>query len=182
MFGAVFFNDAMIKTVVSNGHNAYLLAAGKSLPEFIADRKSRTKRNREWTHRLELIQDFDFPLASCKCNLCATILVARIRVSQDGCYLAATGTYPPKLKIYDTEQLSMKHYRGLDAEVVDMQFLSKDYKKIAMLHNDRTVEFHAQGGRHCRIRIPKRDACCWFIFGADTAQPCRRKVSDTCTN
>ena len=35
-----------------------------------------------------------------------------------------------------------------------MKVLSPDYSKIAMLQADRTIELHAQYGRHFKIRIP----------------------------
>jgi len=33
--------------------------------------------------------------------------------------------------------------RGLDAEVVKFCILSDDYSKIALAHNDRSIELHA---------------------------------------
>jgi len=37
----------------------------------------------------------------------------------------------------------MKCMRGLDAEVVKFCILSDDYSKIALAHNDRSIELHA---------------------------------------
>ena len=64
------------------------------------------------------------------------------------------GVYPPTVKIYDTNELTLKCERGLDAEVVKMLNLSNDYRKIVFLLNDRNIEFHAQYGRHFKLRIP----------------------------
>lgn len=47
------------------------------------------------------------------------------------------------LKIFDTHDLSLKCERGIDSEIVQMQILSTDYSKIAMLCADRNIELHA---------------------------------------
>jgi len=44
--------------------------------------------------------------------------------------------------------------RGLDAEVIKFCILSDDYSKIAMANHDRSIEFHAQYGRHYKLRVP----------------------------
>lgn len=98
----------------------------------------------EFKSRIELVQDLEFPTAS-----------SRIRASQDGAYIGATGVYPPQFRLFDTAELSMKHSRGLDAEVVQFQFLSDDYKKLVFLCDNRNVEFHAQYGKHYITRVPK---------------------------
>ena len=53
-------------------------------------------------------QDFDFPEASNK-----------VRSTRDGQYLLATGTYKPRMKVFDLEELSMKTERVTDSENVD---------------------------------------------------------------
>ena len=53
-------------------------------------------------------QDFDFPEASNK-----------LRTTRDGRYLLATGTYKPRMKVFDLEELSMKMERVTDSENVD---------------------------------------------------------------
>ncbi|MBZ3885279.1 Nucleolar protein 10, partial [Sciurus carolinensis] len=55
--------------------------------------------------RIELIQDFEMP------TVCTTI-----KVSKDGQYILATGTYKPRVRCYDTYQLSLKFERCLDSE------------------------------------------------------------------
>jgi ribosome biogenesis protein ENP2 len=67
----------------------------------------------------------------------------------------ATGTYKPQIHVYDFEQLSLKFDRHTDAENVDFVLISEDWTKSIHLQNDRTIEFHAQGGIHTRTRIPK---------------------------
>ncbi|XP_048387439.1 nucleolar protein 10 isoform X2 [Stegostoma tigrinum] len=86
------------------------------------------------------------------------------------------GTYKPRVRCYDTYQLSMKFERCLDSEVVTFEILSDDYSKIVFLQCDRYVEFHSQHGRYYRTRIPKfgRDfsyhypSCDLYFVGASS--------------
>ncbi|KAH8740334.1 hypothetical protein FG386_002846 [Cryptosporidium ryanae] len=144
----------------------YDFSRGKSLPEYLEDSKKQKKSPKnesEYKNRVEILQNFDFTVAS-----------SRIRVSQDGQYVAGTGTYPPELRMFDTKELSMKFMRRFDFEVHDFLFLSEDYKKLVFLMTDRVIEFHSQGGRHCRVRVPKQgrsmeylnSAAELFIFGS----------------
>lgn len=84
-----------------------------------------------------------------------------IRMSKDNQYILATGTYKPRLKCYDVNQLSMKFERCFDSEPVTFEVLSDDFSKLVFLHGDRYVEIHATAGKHYRLRIPK--------FGRDLA-------------
>ncbi|XP_035953454.1 nucleolar protein 10 isoform X3 [Halichoerus grypus] len=98
----------------------YSLSCGKSLPEWLSDRKKRAlqKKDVDVRRRIELIQDFEMP------TVCTTI-----KVSKDGQYILATGTYKPRVRCYDTYQLSLKFERCLDSEVVTFETLSDDYSK-----------------------------------------------------
>ncbi|KAJ1604360.1 hypothetical protein OJ252_3740, partial [Cryptosporidium canis] len=111
------------------GQPIYDFSRGKSLPEYLEDAKKHKKSIRhesEFRNRIEILQNFDFSVAS-----------SRIRV-------------------------------------YDFIFLSEDYKKLAFLMTDRVIEFHSQGGRHCRIRVPKQgrgmeylpNAAELFIYGS----------------
>uniref|UniRef100_A0A8C8WIJ9 Nucleolar protein 10 n=1 Tax=Panthera leo TaxID=9689 RepID=A0A8C8WIJ9_PANLE len=145
----------------------YSLSCGKSLPEWLSDRKKRAlqKKDVDVRRRIELIQDFEMP------TVCTTI-----KVSKDGQYILATGTYKPRVRCYDTYQLSLKFERCLDSEVVTFETLSDDYSKIVFLHNDRYIEFHSQSGFYCKTRIPKfgRDfsyhypSCDLYFVGASS--------------
>uniref|UniRef100_A0A7N5KKN1 Nucleolar protein 10 n=1 Tax=Ailuropoda melanoleuca TaxID=9646 RepID=A0A7N5KKN1_AILME len=145
----------------------YSLSCGKSLPEWLSDRKKRAlqKKDVDVRRRIELIQDFEMP------TVCTTI-----KVSKDGQYILATGTYKPRVRCYDTYQLSLKFERCLDSEVVTFETLSDDYSKIVFLHNDRYIEFHSQSGFYYKTRIPKfgRDfsyhypSCDLFFVGASS--------------
>jgi len=149
-----------------NDIKVYNLSAGKSLPQFLeeAQKKSKSLRhNDEFKNRLDLIQDFEFRIAS-----------TRVKISPNGEYIAATGIYPPQVKIFESRELGLKCARGLDSEVVDFLWLSEDWKKLAFLMDDRTVEFHSQFGRHHRIRVPKHgrtlaydsESCNIFVAGS----------------
>lgn len=98
----------------------------------------------EYSSRIELLQDFEFSEASNK-----------IKISPDGQYAMATGTYKPQIHVYDFAELSLKFARHTDAENVDFIILSDDWTKSVHLQNDRSIEFHTQGGIHTRSRIPK---------------------------
>ncbi|KAK6587634.1 hypothetical protein RS030_81446 [Cryptosporidium xiaoi] len=150
----------------TGGLPIYDFSRGKSLPEYLEDSKKQKKLLKyesEYRNRIEILQNFDFTVAS-----------SRIRVSQDGQYIAGTGTYPPELRMFDINELSMKFMRRFDFEVHDFLFLSEDYKKLVFLMTDRVIEFHSQGGRHCRVRVPKQgrsmeylnSAAELFIFGS----------------
>ncbi|XP_065843371.1 nucleolar protein 10-like [Oscarella lobularis] len=139
---------------VSNPNDVkiYSLSAGKTLPEWISERQRRAlqKSDIEIRRRIQLIQDFEMPTAS-----------TRIKVSRDGQYIIAGGTYKPRIRCYDVNQLSLKFERCLDMDVQQFQILSEDYSKLAILGSDRSVEFHVQYGRYYKTRIPK--------FGRDMA-------------
>uniref|UniRef100_A0A0R3RJX3 Nucleolar protein 10 n=1 Tax=Elaeophora elaphi TaxID=1147741 RepID=A0A0R3RJX3_9BILA len=136
----------------ANDVKIYNLSAGKSVPDFITDRKRRRleQKDIDLRRRIQLIQDFDMPDIS-----------STITVSPDGRYIFATGTYRPLLKCFDVSDLSLKFSRGLDADVVKMAVLSDDYSKFVLLEEERYVEVHVAYGRYFRMRIPK--------FGHDMA-------------
>lgn len=92
---------------------------------------------------MELIQDLEFPTAS-----------QRLRVSPDGQFLVASGMYPPAVRVYELQEMSLKFERRLTAEVVDFLILSEDVGKLCFLQNDRTLSFHAPYGTHYSLRIP----------------------------
>ncbi|XP_013133465.1 PREDICTED: nucleolar protein 10 [Papilio polytes] len=143
----------------------YNLSAGKSLPDWLSERKKRAilKKNVDLRRRIELIQEFDMPGVS-----------TSIRASADGQYIMATGIYKPRIKCYDVNNLSLKFERCLDSEVVTFEILSEDYTKIVFLQCDRYVEFHVGHGRHYRLRVPHfgrdiayhKPSCDLFVVGA----------------
>ncbi|CEM06089.1 unnamed protein product [Vitrella brassicaformis CCMP3155] len=146
--------------VVSRSTRVYDLSSGKSLPDFVehAQRHNKSlRRDASFRRRIELLQSFEFTVAS-----------SSVKVSPDGSFIAATGIYPPSVKVYETSELSLKFDRRVDSEVVDLIFLSQDYRKLVLLEFNRWVEFHAQGGRHHRIRVPKEGRC--MSYDPDTCE------------
>lgn len=117
----------------------------RSLPDWLARKRKRSLKNDpEYANRIELIQDFEFAEASLK-----------LKVTKDGQFCMATGTYKPQFHVYDFSQLSLKFDRHTDAENIDFQLLSDDWTKSVHLQNDRSIEFHTQGQLHAKSRIPK---------------------------
>ncbi|XP_063216087.1 nucleolar protein 10 isoform X2 [Bacillus rossius redtenbacheri] len=120
--------------IVSDPNNVkiYNLSAGKSLPEWLSDRKRRALQKKN------------------------------------------VGTYKPRVRCYDVNNLSLKFERCFDSDVVTFEILMDDYSKLVFLHCDRYVEFHAAHGRYHRLRIPKfgRDmqyhypTCDLYLVGA----------------
>lgn len=84
-----------------------------------------------------------------------------ITMSPDGQYILATGTYKPRVKCFEVNNLSLKFERCFDSEIVAHTVLSDDYSKMVFLSSDRFLEIHAAHGRHYRLRIPR--------FGYDMA-------------
>jgi len=130
-----------------NGVKIYNLSAGKSTTQFIEEatvKKTSLRYNKDFRRRVELIQDFDFPASS-----------SRVKISEDQQYIIASGLYAPQIKVFETTDLSMKCMRGMDSEIIDFTILGSDYSKLAFIGADRSVEFHAQFGRHYKTRVPK---------------------------
>lgn len=105
----------------SNNVNIYNLSHGKSLPEWLSERKRRQlqKQDSDVRRRIELIQDFEMPGVS-----------NEVQLTRDGRYIFATGVYKPRIRCYDVNNLSMKFERCYDAEAVRMEMLSDDYSKV----------------------------------------------------
>lgn len=97
-------------------------------------------------------------------------------MSPDNQYIIAAGTYKPRVKCFEVNNLSTKFERCFDSEVVATEVLSDDYSKIVFLQCDRYIELHAAHGRHYRLRIPRfgydmkyhMPSCDLFLVGAST--------------
>eukprot|EP00039_Didymoeca_costata_P011153 m.154237 g.154237 ORF g.154237 m.154237 type:complete len:701 (-) comp15080_c0_seq3:2613-4715(-) len=148
-----------------NDVNVYNLTAGRPMPKWLPERKRRRllQQDTELRRRIELIQDFEMPTAST--NIC---------LSGDGQYIFAAGTYKPRIRCFDVDNLSMKFERYLVSDVVSMLSLSDDYAKLVMLTSDRGVELHAKYGYHYKTRIPRhgrgmvyhQPSCDLYVVGA----------------
>ena len=129
-----------------NGTKIYCLSnGGPSIKSLLNTTKSISKKAQkaENRHRVDLIQDFEFPIAS-----------NQLRQSPDGKFIVATGTYQPRMRCYELSEYSMKFERYLDSESIDLAFLSEDFGKLAFLCADRYIRFHAPYGHHTEMRIP----------------------------
>lgn len=105
----------------SNNIKIYNLSCGKSLPEWISERKRRLLQKKDFgiRQRIELIQDFEMPGVS-----------NNVKISEDGKFIFATGIYKPRVRVYEVDNLSMKFERCFDSESVQFQILSEDYSKV----------------------------------------------------
>ena len=138
----------VLKSTSAAGVSVYQVSGtnlSRALPDWMARKRKRAlKDDVEYQNRIELIQDFEFSEAS-----------NRIKVTPDGQYAMATGTYKPQIHVYDFANLSLKFDRHTDSENVDFVVVSDDWTKSVHLQNDRSIEFHTKGGIHYRSRIPK---------------------------
>lgn len=129
-------NDVQVYTVSGAG--------SKSIPDWLARKNRKTLRNdAEYKSRIELLQDFEFPEASNK-----------LRLSPDGEFAMATGTYKPHIRLYEFSQMSMKFERHTNAENVTFEIVSDDWTKSVHLQADRSIDLHTAGGIHYSTRIP----------------------------
>lgn len=136
-----------------NDVKIYNLSAGKSLPEvsfsknyrfermntydafsvfwlqWLTDEKRRKllKQNVDLRKRIELIQDFEMP------DECGTI-----QMSPDQQFIITTGTYKPRVKCFEVNNLSIKFERCFDSEIVRTEVLSDDYSKMVRTTNSRS--------------------------------------------
>lgn len=130
-----------------NGFKLYNLSKGRTLQELLESvnfNYKKLKRNEEYSNRIELIQDFTFPIAS-----------SCMKLSDDGSHMFCAGVYAPRLKIFDLNEMTLKVERGVDSEVRRVCPISDDFTKCALLLEDRSIELHAQYGKHHVVRIPK---------------------------
>ena len=124
----------------SNNVKIYNLSSGKSLPQWLSEkRKKALKKNpgichfsdfSEFRQRIELIQDFEFPTAA-----------QSLKLSRDGNFLVATGkhyhmlkwlgTYNPRMRVWDLQEVTLKFERHLDCEAVQLEIMSGLWFRIA---------------------------------------------------
>lgn len=138
----------VLKSASSNDTSVYQISGtnvSKSLPDWLERKRKRSLKNDiDYQNRVELIQDFEFSESS-----------NRIKVTKDGQFAMATGTYKPQIHVYDFANLSLKFERHTNTENVDFILLSDDWTKSIHLQNDRSLEFQIKGEMKHRIRIPK---------------------------
>ncbi|KAL9256576.1 Nucleolar protein 10-like protein [Drosera capensis] len=142
------YTGGTLKSTSINGVKMYSITGQhRSLASWVDPKKRRAlRKDRECMQRVEIIQDLKFETAT-----------TRIRSTPDGEYLIASGIYPPVVKVYELQELSLKFERNLDSEIFDFKALSDDYSKLAFLCADRSVRLHAKYGSHYSLRIPRME-------------------------
>ncbi|EKM57040.1 uncharacterized protein PHACADRAFT_254564 [Phanerochaete carnosa HHB-10118-sp] len=144
---ATLLDPGSVKVYTVNGAAS---GSSSSLPDWLTRKRAVKEKGKRGAVKeqiegsLELIQHFEFPEAS-----------NRVKTTRDGHHIVATGTYKPHIRVWDLDQLSLKFERHSDAENVDFLMLSDDWTKSIHLQNDRSIEFHNQGGLYYRTRIPR---------------------------
>ena len=140
-----------VKVYDVSGRAGASLAASLSIGAAANAMERRARRRAEGRPRdAELVHDLEFPSVS-----------SHLQETPDGCFLVAAGAYPPQVHVYDLAQLSLKFQRNLPAHIVALQPLVEDWRKLALLRADRTVDLHAQFGTYYQLRVP--------TFGRDLA-------------
>lgn len=104
------YDPSAIKVYTVNGSTA---GSSSSLPDWLTRKRAAKGKGKRAVREtiegtIELIQHLDFPEAS-----------NRIKTTRDGHHAIATGTYKPRMKVWDLDQLSLKFERFSDAENVD---------------------------------------------------------------
>merc|ERR1712038_1472763 len=78
-----------------------------------------------------------------------------LKISPDGQFIITAGTYKPRIRCFDVTNLSMKWERFQDSDIIDLEIISPNWEKLALLRDDRTIHFHSADGRFHDLRIPK---------------------------
>lgn len=76
--------------------------------------------------------------------------------SRDGQRILAVGVYKPTVKLFDLQLGMMKFERHIICDPIRILSLEDDAEKFSLLRSDKTVEFHAKGGLHEKIRMPNQ--------------------------
>lgn len=129
-----------------NGVKSYEINTDNILPEWLSyeGRQVYQKKSETVRRRIELLQGLDFP-----------IVTNRIVTSPDGNFFFGMGTYKPLIKCFEVEEFGVKWERHLDCLGLDVVCLGYDWRKLAILTDDRRISFYAPYGLHDTIRVPK---------------------------
>jgi len=72
-------------------------------------------KNPKYMNRVDLIQDFHMPNYA-----------THVRITPDQKYVIACGSYPPTVKVFDLDNLSVKHTRGFNSLPLKAEPISDD--------------------------------------------------------
>ncbi|KAL0237010.1 hypothetical protein PCE1_000407 [Barthelona sp. PCE] len=117
----------------------YSLTSSTVAPSFVKRRKGAQKK----TGVSSVVQDFEFPGSS-----------SYITYSNDQRLIIGVGNYPPQMRIWELDELSMLLQRNMDSEAKKILNLDDDYGKMVLMHYDRYISFHDKGKGHFRFRLP----------------------------
>jgi hypothetical protein len=136
-----------MQVALHNNVKVYNLTAGKSLPEWLEEKK-KNRGTAGGEKRIELVHDLEFPHF--------TRMMFR---SPNGSYLFAAGDYPPRLKCYDVNELSMKYSFNADMPIMGGVALSPDFRKFALRGQGRVITVHHSAVILDRLRVPHQQRC-----------------------
>ena len=131
-----------MQRTIHNNVYCYDFSQDQSLPQWTSENPSHLSK-KDLPHSTELLQDFHMP------TFCS-----KIWQSPNGTYIFLTGGYPPQLKCYDVNELSVKFVRHSKSHILCGTSLTSDYTKLALLLEGRRLDFHNQAGVYTTIRIP----------------------------
>eukprot|EP01012_Entosiphon_sulcatum_P035056 TRINITY_DN4450_c0_g1_i1.p1 TRINITY_DN4450_c0_g1~~TRINITY_DN4450_c0_g1_i1.p1 ORF type:complete len:630 (+),score=154.80 TRINITY_DN4450_c0_g1_i1:23-1891(+) len=130
-----------------NGVAIYNLSHGKALPQLLGDTPERVEEKGKGKLRkkqpIDVIHEMRFPH-----------MPTHIRQTADGSFIFAAGGYPPQVHVYDVEQASMKYNRHVGLSVLQLEMLSPDNSKYAVMQAERWIQFHTPNKMHYRMRLP----------------------------
>lgn len=133
-----------------NKVKTYNFTAGKSLPEWLSERRKNKRTSAGTENRIELLHDLEFP-HSARC----------LFRCPNGTNLFAAGDYPYRLKCFDVNDLSMKYSFNADMNIMSGVCLSPDYRKFALRGEGRQITIHHSAAIVDRVRVPhiQRSMC-----------------------
>jgi len=76
-----------------------------------------------------------------------------VKVTRDNQYVMATGLYKPRLKVFDTEQMSMKYEKCMDSHAIQFCNLESDYTKVRQSPVFARLDDEANSFRLIRISV-----------------------------
>lgn len=136
---------------LQNKITTYNLTAGKSLPEWLSERRRNKRAVAGQENRVELLHDLEFPHRAQCIFRCA-----------NGTHLFAAGDYPYRLKCFDVNNLSMKFSFNADMNIMSGVCLSPDYRKFALRGEGRQITVHHTSSIVDRLRVPHLQRCLGF--------------------
>jgi len=53
-----------------------------------------------------------------------------VKVTKDNQYIITAGTYKPRLRVFDTNQMSLKYEKVMDSHAIQLISIEEDYSKV----------------------------------------------------